>query len=659
MAKSSGETAESVPAAAKGPGRPRDPGLEARRKREILAAAATVFARDGFAEADVQAVADAAGVGKGTVYRYFPTKSALFLAAVDEGLGELEARIDAALLGDAADPLDHFAGAVRAYLGFFAERPDMVELFVQERAAFRGRHTPRYFQRQADDTCQATDDFLAGLIRRGVLRPLQVGRVLDVVSDLLYGTVMANAFSGRPAAAARQADDILDLVFHGILSESERHRMRPPTPTPPPAKPKPRRGPPPAALLVAFGLLTLPACTPTPTAATGAAEVPPVPVTTATVQTRSVQRFVAAVGSLTGYDEVTLSPKVDGRVLKVHRDVGDRVFPGDVVLELDPVDLQLEVDSARRALESELAKLGLTALPKPDAAGSGFKPEDVPAVARSILLLENARVEQRRVSGLAGSASKRESDAADLEAKTAEVARRDAVTQALSTLATARLKQAQVETAEQRLKDAVLCAPIPDVFGAWAAAVGPAFTPLSYAVSSRMVSEGEMLRSNPVSNVFRLIIDQGLKLRANVPEPYAGEVRVGQSVRLQVDSYPGQAFTGLVTRINPSIDYQSRTFLAEVGVPNLDRRLKAGGFARAQIGTRSEDVRTIPPAALVTFAGVTKVFTVVDGQAKAVEVTLGNRDREWLEVTSDLPAGTVVATSGFSQLVEDSVVTVR
>ncbi len=418
---------------------------------------------------------------------------------------------------------------------------------------------------------------------------------------------------------------------------------------------------PPTCAALLLTLLALPGCTPKPTAATVVAAPPPVTVTTAVVQTRSVQRFVAAVGSLTGFDEVTLSPKVDGRVLKVHRDVGDRVFPGDVVLELDPVDLQLEVESARRALESELAKLGLTALPKPDATGSGFKPEEVPAVARAVLVLENARVEQRRVAGLAATnaISKRESDAAELDAKTAEVGKRDAVTQALSTLATARLKQAQLETAEQRLKDAVLCAPVPDVFGAWAAAVGPAFTPLSYAVSSRMVSEGEMLRSNPVSNVFRLIIDQGLKLRANVPEQYAGEVRVGQPVRLLVDSYPDQAFTGLVTRINPAIDYQTRTFLTEVSVPNLDRRLKAGGFARAQIDTRTESARTIPPAALLTFAGVTKVFTVVNGKAKAVEVKLGNRDREWLEVTSDLPAGTVVATSGFSQLIEDSPVTVR
>ena len=637
------------------PGRPRDPDLEARRRREILAVAAAVFARAGFASADVQAVADQAGVGKGTVYRYFPSKKALFIAAVDQGLQELSDRLDAVLLDEARDPLDRFAAAVRGYLEFFADRPEMAELFVQERAAFRDRHQPLYFARQSDGTCQAADDFVVGLVRRGILRPLQLGHVNGVLGDLLYGTVMANALSGRPVSAARQADEILDVVFHGILSESERRRV---TALPDPAPPA-RRLP---ALLAAFGLLTLSACTPKPAAApTASAEPATVTVTTATVQTRGVQRAVSAVGSLTGYDEVTLSPKVDGRVRKVYRDVGDRVFPGDVILELDPVDLQLEVDSARRALEGELAKLGLTELPKADAAGPGFKLEEVPSVARAILVLENARVEHQRVAKLAAtnSISKRETDLAELDLKTAEVARRDTITQGFAVLAAARFKQAQLETAEQKLKDAVLCAPVPDVFGAWAAAVGPAFTPLSYAVSARMVSEGEVVRSNPVTNVFRLVIDQALKLRANVPEPYSAEVAVGQAARLQVDSYPDRAFTGLVTRINPTIDYQTRTFLTEVSVPNLDRRLKAGGFARAQILTRTETARTIPPQALLTFAGVTKVFTVVNGRAKAVEVRLGSRDREWLEVTSELPAGTVVATSGFSQLIEDSPVSVR
>jgi multidrug efflux pump subunit AcrA (membrane-fusion protein) len=415
---------------------------------------------------------------------------------------------------------------------------------------------------------------------------------------------------------------------------------------------------------LALLLLTLPACSPpAPPTSSAEAKSPTVTVTVATVETRTVQRAVTAVGTLTGYDEVMLAPKVDGRVLKVHRDVGDRVYPGDVVLEVDPVDLQLEVDTARRALESDLARVGLTEVPVPTATDplGGFDPERVPAVARASLVLANARVEQRRVSKLAvtASISQREADLAELDLRTAEVGHKDALTLALAGLAGARLRQSQLETAEQRLRDAVICAPVPVVFGAWAAAVGPAFVPLSYAVAGRMVSEGQVLRATPVTDVIRLVIDEALKLRANVPESYAAEVRVGQTVQLQVDAYPGRDFTGQVTRINPTIDPQTRTFTAEVSIPNFDRRLKAGGFARARIMTRTEEVRTVPPAALVNFAGVTKVFTVVEGHAKAVEVRPGNRDRDWVEVTTPLPAGTTVCTSGFSQLIEGSPVVVR
>src|SRR5579883_1954939 len=134
--------------AARKPGRPRDPDREARRKAEILDAAAAVFAEVGFANADVQVIADRVGVGKGTVYRYFPTKRELFLAAVDRGLKDLSARIDAIVDDPARDPLDQVSAAVLAYLTFFHGRPEMVELFIQERAEFRDRHTPLYFANQ-------------------------------------------------------------------------------------------------------------------------------------------------------------------------------------------------------------------------------------------------------------------------------------------------------------------------------------------------------------------------------------------------------------------------------------------------------------------------------------------------------------------------------
>ena len=105
--------------------------------------------------------------------------------------------------------------------------------------------------------------------------------------------------------------------------------------------------------------------------------------------------------------------------------------------------------------------------------------------------------------------------------------------------------------------------------------------PLRYAVAQRMLSEGEMVRAMPVTNAFKLVLAHALKLKAAVPERYAPEVKVGQTVDVLVEAYPGKTFVGRVARLNPTVDPLNRTFQAEVSVPNLDGRLKPGGFARA------------------------------------------------------------------------------
>jgi AcrR family transcriptional regulator len=214
------------PAAARKPGRPRDPDLEARRKAEILDAAAGVFAAAGYASADVQVIADRIGVGKGTVYRYFPTKEALFLAAVERGLAELTAEIDRIVGDPGLDPLDQVSAAVLAYLQFFQRRPEMAELFIQERAAFRDRHVPLYFANEDAGACAERRALFEKLVAAGRVRPMPEGRFFGVIGDLLYGTILTNLLTGRPADPADQAQDVLDVVFHGILTDAERKRSK-------------------------------------------------------------------------------------------------------------------------------------------------------------------------------------------------------------------------------------------------------------------------------------------------------------------------------------------------------------------------------------------------------------------------------------------------
>jgi AcrR family transcriptional regulator len=199
-------------------GRPKDPDLETRRKAEILSAAAAAFAEVGFAATKVQTIADRLGVGNGTIFRYFRTKEALFLAAVERGLKDLTEAMDAILATD-ADPLTQFRNVVRQYLRFFHDRPEMAELFIQERAAFPHHHRPLYFSTKDEQERCKHDEFFARLLASGAIRPIPQERFMGVIGDLLYGTILTNLLSGRPVDPDAQADDVLDVIGHGVLAD--------------------------------------------------------------------------------------------------------------------------------------------------------------------------------------------------------------------------------------------------------------------------------------------------------------------------------------------------------------------------------------------------------------------------------------------------------
>lgn len=205
-------------------GRPVDEALTERRREEILEAAARLFAQRGYSQTDTQAVADALGVSKGTLYRYFASKEELFLAAADRAMHRLREAVEAAT-GAGDDPLEVMQQAITAYLRFFEENSAYVELLIQERAQFKDRKKPTYFEHREKNIGRWREMF-ARLIAEGRVRDVPVERITGVISNLVYGTMFTNYFVGRHAALEDQVRDILDVVFHGILAEGGKQQAR-------------------------------------------------------------------------------------------------------------------------------------------------------------------------------------------------------------------------------------------------------------------------------------------------------------------------------------------------------------------------------------------------------------------------------------------------
>jgi len=196
------------------------------RKEDILAEATSLFAEHGYSRAKVDDVALRLNVGKGTIYRYFPTKESLFLAVVDKALDDLLCRINSAL-DSTDDPFRRIESGIRVYLTFFDENLHLIEIFIHERAEFRDRNAPTYtvYRTSAIKRLEAA---LASLKADGFVRDVNVQATASLLSDMVYGAVHSHAMRGERHKLASLAPLIAGIFFQGILTPAGKaaHKQR-------------------------------------------------------------------------------------------------------------------------------------------------------------------------------------------------------------------------------------------------------------------------------------------------------------------------------------------------------------------------------------------------------------------------------------------------
>jgi AcrR family transcriptional regulator len=188
---------------------------KATRKAQILSASTSFFSKHGYRQTDIQAIADFLKIGKGTIYRYFPSKEELFLATVDDGMNKLQIAVDLSI-EKAESKLEKLNCAIYGYLDFFDKNPELPELLIQERAEFKNRISPTYFIHKNRRMQEWTSLFEA-LKEEGVIRSISAQDIFDILGNLLYGTMFTNFHMGRKSNA-EQVEPILDIVKNGILA---------------------------------------------------------------------------------------------------------------------------------------------------------------------------------------------------------------------------------------------------------------------------------------------------------------------------------------------------------------------------------------------------------------------------------------------------------
>ena len=327
--------------------------------------------------------------------------------------------------------------------------------------------------------------------------------------------------------------------------------------------------------------------------------------------------LVRCQGALVADEFTTVSAKVAGRVRSVHFEIGDRVSANSILVELDSEDYKLQAEQADAQLAQARASVGL----KPGDPVENLNPDNAPPVreARAIWDESTNGLARIRALVLRDAISDSDLEIAESAEKVASAKYASAQNGVREKIAIIRVQTALKNLAQQRLEETKV------------------YTPMDSQVQSKLISVGTYVQ--PGQPLLSLLRTSKLRFRSSVPERYAHQIQVGQKVTLQFDM-SGQTREAVVSRINAELDAMNRSLGFEVDIDNTDDSLKSGFFGEATIELDAEAKSiALPLASVQRFAGIDKVWKVIDGKVKEQVVLVGATRGSMAEIRSGVTEG--------------------
>lgn len=182
--------------------------------------------------------------------------------------------------------------------------------------------------------------------------------------------------------------------------------------------------------------------------------------------------------------------------------------------------------------------------------------------------------------------------------------------------------------------------------------------PHSGIVTGKYYNDGELFSPTPNTQagkaaLISMIQVDPVKVMVNLSEKYLPLVKVGIEARIVTDVYPGEEFKGTVFRIHPTINAGSRTFTAEVKVPNKNEKLRPGMFARVSLKLGETEALVVPSIAVLQQSGTNQRYVMLynDGSAHRVNVQIEGRHDDQLEIRSpEIKGGEQLIYAGHNNL---------
>jgi len=189
------------------------------------------------------------------------------------------------------------------------------------------------------------------------------------------------------------------------------------------------------------------------------------------------------------------------------------------------------------------------------------------------------------------------------------------------------------------------------------------YAPFSGVIIKRNTDIGALINAgNSGTNQELFVVAQisPIRVYVDVPEIYAPSVRHGVSAAIELPSFPGQRFTGIVARSADAIDPATRTLRTEIDVPNRDGKLFPGSYAQVHFGVNVPAVRLSVPVNALLFRAEGPRAAVVgaDGKVRLKPVTIGRDYGTEIEILGGLDPSEMIVLNPSDSLEEGQVVNV-